>query len=228
VVAADLGDPDHTGPVWAVVVAAGNGIRFGGHKQFAPLAGRELTEWSLDAARQACGASNVVLVVPGDMVGVSQGRAAHVVAGGTTRAASVRAGLAAVPPQAEVVVVHDAARPLSGQRVWTAAIDAIRRGADAAVPCLPVTDTIKQRQPDGRLATLRRDDLLAAQTPQAFRASVLRAAHASSADATDDASLVEAMGGQVVGIPGDPRNLKVTTPLDLSFAEVVLTVGLPT
>ena len=226
---ADVGDDaDRTGPVWAVVVAAGNGARFGGHKQFASLAGREVTEWSLEAARRACGASNIVLVVPSEMVVASRGRAAQVVAGGATRAASVRAGLAAVPPEAVVVVVHDAARPLSGQGVWAAAIEAIRQGADAAVPCLPVTDTIKQRQPDGRLATLRREGLLAAQTPQAFRASVLRAAHASTADATDDASLVEALGGQVVSIPGDPRNLKVTTPLDLSLAEVVLKVGPPT
>jgi 2-C-methyl-D-erythritol 4-phosphate cytidylyltransferase len=208
--------------VWAVVVAAGNGARFGGHKQFAALAGREVLDWSLEAASRACGSTRVVLVVPAGSFSACLGRASQVIVGGATRAESVRAGLAAVPPAADVVVVHDAARPLSSPKIWAAVIEAVMAGADAAVPCLPVADTIKQRQADGRLRTLRREDLLAVQTPQAFRASVLRAAHASKAEATDDAALVEALGGNVVGVPGEPRNLKVTTPLDLVWAESTL------
>jgi len=210
------------GPVWAVVVAAGNGARFGGHKQFALLAGRQVVDWSLEAARRACGEGNVVLVVPPELVGSCQGRASQVVAGGQTRAESVRAGLAAVPQHAEVVVVHDAARPLSRPQTWQAVIEAVAQGADGAVPCVPVADTIKQRQADGRLVTLRREDLLAAQTPQAFRAGVLRSAHAGGGDATDDAALVEAMGARVVSTPGDPGNLKLTTRLDLALAEAAL------
>lgn len=201
-------------------MAGGSGARFGGYKQFSVLAGRELVDWATAAAATACG--NVVLVVPPELVATCQGRADRVVAGGPTRAESVRAGLAAVPPEAAVVVVHDAARPLSRPETWVAVIEAVRRGADGAVPCVPVADTIKQRGDDGRLVTLERSRLLAAQTPQAFRAAALRAAHASGGDATDDAALVEAIGGRVVSVAGEPGNIKVTNPLDISLAEAAL------
>ncbi|MGC8627790.1 MAG: 2-C-methyl-D-erythritol 4-phosphate cytidylyltransferase [Acidimicrobiales bacterium] len=208
--------------VWAVVVAGGNGARFGGQKQFAALAGREVLDWSLEAASRACGSARVVLVVPAGSLSACRGRASRVVAGGATRAGSVRAGLAAVPAAADIVVVHDAARPLSSPKIWAAVVEAVLAGADAAVPCVAVADTIKQRQADGRLRTLRRDDLLAVQTPQAFRANVLRAAHATKAEATDDAALVEALGGNVAVVAGEPGNLKVTAPLDLVWAEATL------
>jgi len=149
----------------------------------------------------------------------------RVVSGGPTRPASVRAGLGAVPVQARFVVVHDAARPLASDQVWRAVISAVREGADAAVPCLPVTDTIKQLQPDGRLLTLQRSLLFAAQTPQAFLAESLRAAHAGGGEATDDASLVEALGGTVVQVPGDATNFKLTTGWDLLVAEALVSGG---
>jgi 2-C-methyl-D-erythritol 4-phosphate cytidylyltransferase len=205
------------------VVAGGSGSRFGGYKQFALLAGRPLLEWSCDAARAAC--AGVVVVVPGEVADRYRDQGARAVAGGPSRAASVRAGLAAVPAGAEVIAVHDAARPLSSPLLWEAVIGAVREGADGAVPCLAVADTIKQRQDDGRLVTLDRARLLASQTPQAFAAAVLRAAHAGGGEATDDAALVEAMGGKVVHVAGEPTNLKVTTHVDLVLAEALIAGG---
>lgn len=203
---------------WAVVVAGGAGTRFGGPKQFATLAGRPLVEWSLERARENC--AGVVLVLPegtpGDW-GVDT-----VVAGGATRSESVRAGLAAVPDVADVIVVHDAARPLAGEALWKAVIDAVDRGADGAIPACPVTDTIKKKTPEGAVVTVDRSDLFAVQTPQAFRADALKEAHAGGADATDDAALVEAAGGRVVLVDGDPHNIKVTASADLLVAEALI------
>lgn len=207
---------------WAVVVAGGSGTRFGGYKQFMTLAGREVVDWSLEAAAKAC--TGVVLVVPAAAVERYAGRASYVVAGGPTRAESVRAGLRAVPPYAGVIVVHDAARPLSSPQMWSSVIAAVAGGADGAVPCVPVSDTIKQRQDDGRLVTLERARLLAVQTPQAFSAAALRQAHAGGAEATDDAALVEAIGGRVVSVPGEASNIKVTAPADLALAETLMAV----
>jgi 2-C-methyl-D-erythritol 4-phosphate cytidylyltransferase len=209
---------------WAVVVAGGSGARFGGYKQFAPLGGRQVVDWSLDAANRAC--AGVVLVVPAEMVAHYRQHAACVVAGGATRTASVRAGLEAVPDDAQVVVVHDAARPLASARTWDAVIAAVLGGADAAVPCVAVVDTIKQLQDDGRLVTLDRKRLLASQTPQAFSATALRAAHAGLAEATDDAALVEAAGGRVVDVAGEPSNFKLTGPIDLALAEALVAMDL--
>jgi 2-C-methyl-D-erythritol 4-phosphate cytidylyltransferase len=205
------------------VVAGGSGTRFGGYKQFVPLAGRPLVEWSCDSARAAC--AGLVLVVPGDVVDRYRDQGARAVVGGPSRAASVRAGLQAVPESAEVIVVHDAARPLSSPWLWEAVIGAVQQGADGAVPCLAVADTIKQRQDDGRLVTLDRARLLASQTPQAFAARALRGAHAGGGEATDDAALVEAMGGKVVHVDGEPTNLKITTHVDLVLAEALIAGG---
>jgi 2-C-methyl-D-erythritol 4-phosphate cytidylyltransferase len=200
---------------WAVVVAGGTGSRFGAAKQFAALAGRPLVAWSLDTARQSC--QGVILVVPAGTPARAWDADA-VVTGGATRAASVRAGLAAVPATAEIIVVHDAARPLARPELWAAVLDAIRAGADGAIPAAPVTDTVKEVDADGRLVTLDRSRLVAVQTPQAFRASVLRRAHVAGADATDDAALVEAAGGRVVLVDGPADNLKITSPSDLIVA----------
>jgi 2-C-methyl-D-erythritol 4-phosphate cytidylyltransferase len=208
------------GEAWAVVVAAGAGTRFGAPKQFAELAGRPVVEWSLAAAQATC--TGVVLVVPVEAVGAHRHRADFVVAGGPTRSASVRAGLAAVPVGAAIIAVHDAARPLARVPLWRAGLEAIAAGADAAVPTVPVTDTVKETQPDGSLRTLDRARLLAVQTPQMFRAEVLRRAHAAGGEATDDAALVEAAGGRVVLIPGHPDNLKLTSPADLIVAAALL------
>jgi 2-C-methyl-D-erythritol 4-phosphate cytidylyltransferase len=208
---------------WAVVVAGGTGTRFGARKQYESLAGRPVVAWSLDQARRCC--AGVVLVLPADDVGRREWPADLVVAGGSSRSASVRAGLAAVPASAGIIAVHDAARPLARDSIWHATLDAVRRGADAAIPTVQVTDTIKQIQPDGSLLTLDRSRLVAVQTPQAFRASVLRQAHASGRDATDDAALVEAIGGTVVRVDGAPDNLKVTDPGDLTVAATLLGEG---
>ena len=205
---------------WALVVAAGSGSRFGAAKQFADLAGRPVLEWSLQMARSAC--AGTVLVLPTDRMSDSARWGADAtVAGGLTRSASVRAGLAALPDDAEVVAVHDAARPLAPLALWIEVIEAVRRGADAAVPSIPVTDTIKEVAVDGRLVTLDRSRLVAVQTPQAFRAQVLRRVHAGGGDATDDASLVEAAGGRVVLVEAPMGNLKITSPLDLVVATAI-------
>jgi 2-C-methyl-D-erythritol 4-phosphate cytidylyltransferase len=123
------------------------------------------------------------------------------------------------------VAVHDAARPLARPGLWRAVLDAIAAGADAAVPAVAVTDTVKEIGADGRLATLDRSRLVAVQTPQAFRTDILRRAHRSGADATDDAALVEALGGRVVLVEGSPDNLKLTAPHDIAVARALLEAG---
>jgi 2-C-methyl-D-erythritol 4-phosphate cytidylyltransferase len=118
-----------------------------------------------------------------------------------------------------VIVVHDAARPFADTALFAAVVAAVRAGADGAVPAITVADTIKQVDGDGVVvATPDRDALVAVQTPQAFRADVLRRAHAGGAEGTDDAALVEAIGGRVVTVPGDPVNRKLTLPEDLEWA----------
>jgi 2-C-methyl-D-erythritol 4-phosphate cytidylyltransferase len=201
---------------WAVVVAAGQGSRYGGPKQYEPLGGRRVLDWSLDAARAAC--AGVVLVVPADRVAGTEPAADVVVAGGATRSASVRAGLAAVPGDVDVVVVHDAARPLAPPELFAAVVAAVGDGADAAVPAVPVADTVR-RLGGG---VVDRDGLVAVQTPQAFRAEAIRRAHRGDPEATDDASLVEAIGGKVVLVPGLAANRKITTPDDLVAAAALL------
>ena len=203
--------------VWAIVVAAGGSTRFGRPKPYAALAGRRVLDWSLASARAA--ADGVVLVVPADLAGHPEPAADVVVAGGATRSGSVRRGLAAVPPDAEVVVVHDAARPLATPAMFRAAVEAVRSGADAAVCAVPVTDTVKEVEGTTVVATLDRTRLWAAQTPQAFAAAALRAAHEAGGEATDDAALLEAAGTPVVVVPGGTSNLKLTVPSDLVAAE---------
>lgn len=203
--------------VAAIVVAGGAGSRYGGAKQFEDLRGRRVLDWSLAAARATC--DTVVLVVPAAIAGHEELGADVVVAGGDSRSASVRAGLAAVPESATVVVVHDAARPLARPELFDAVIDGVRRGADAAVPGVAVTDTLRIRS--GGVLGVARDELVAVQTPQAFDAAVLRRAHAGDAEATDDASLVDALGGKVVIVPGEVSNRKITDPVDLQIADVL-------
>ena len=203
--------------VWAIVVAGGEGHRFGGPKQFAEVGGRLIVEWAVDAARTA--ADGVVLVVPPAFVDDVSCHAgcSLVAAGGATRAASVRAGLAHVPGTAGIVIVHDAARPLATPDLFAAVVAAVRAGADAAIPCLPVADTLKRVRGGRVLATVDRAELSTVQTPQAFRADVLRRAHGGEPEATDDAALVEAIGGLVVAIEGEPRNRKITDATDLAL-----------
>lgn len=203
------------GDVWCIVLAAGTGARFGGHKQFEHIGGRRLVDRVVDTASGVC--DSVVVVLP-DGVAWDGAAVAAAVAGGPTRLSSVRRGLAAVPGEAAVVVVHDAAHPLASARLFTSVIDAVRNGWDAALPALAVTETIK-RVAEGRVVgTVPRDRLVLAQTPNAFRADVLRRAHAGEAEAVEDVMLVEAMNGRIAVVAGDPRNLHVSTPEELELA----------
>ena len=205
--------------VWGIVVAAGRGDRFGQLKQFCDLAGTRVIDLSVAAMTAACDA--VVVVLPAGVPWDGEPVAATV-AGGETRSDSVRAGLRAIPEDAHVVVVHDAARPLATRALFDAVVAAVHAGTDAAVPGVPVTDTLKRVDGERVADTVDRGQLVAVQTPQAFRAAALRAAHASGDDATDDAALVEAAGGTVVVVAGEPRNLKITTPDDLLVAAALL------
>ena len=202
------------------MVAGGSGSRFGLAKQYESIGGRRIVDISVATALRCT--AGVVLVVPATDVGREQSRAADarvVVAGGRTRTASVRAGLAAVPRSGLLVCVHDAARPFASDDVFRRVVDAVRAGVDGAVPGVPVTDTIKRVDADRAVVeTPPRASLVAVQTPQCFRADVLRRAHSGGADGTDDASLVEAIGGRVVVVEGDARNRKITHPEDLDWA----------
>jgi 2-C-methyl-D-erythritol 4-phosphate cytidylyltransferase len=204
------------GSVWTIVVAAGSGSRFGRPKQYQPLGDRRVLDWALRAARRS--SDGVVLVVPADQADGTESPADVVVPGDASRSGSVRAGLAAVPADAEVIVVHDGARPLATSDLFASVISTVRDGATAAVPAVPLTDTVRSRRGE----VVNRDDLVAVQTPQAFRAGALREAHARGHQASDDASLVEAQGGTVVLVPGAATNLKITYPTDLLIAEALL------
>lgn len=208
----------------AIVVAAGAGTRFGAPKQFVPLRGARVAHHAVAAAGAACDGVVVVLPPAAEWDGPPVTAA---VGGGETRSASVRRGLDAVPQDAEIVVVHDAARPLAGAGLFRAVIEAVEGGADGAVPALSVADTVKRVEGDRVVESVHRDGLVTVQTPQAFRADVLRRAHAGGADATDDAALVEAAGGDVRVVEGDPRNLKITTAMDMELVMALLTGGEP-
>ena len=191
---------------WTIVVAAGSGARFGGAKQFRTVGSERLVDRAVDTASRVT--DGVVIVLP---------------AGETWTA-----GLAAVPLDVDIVVVHDAARPLADEALFRLVIHAVTDGVDGAIPALAVSDTIK-RVDDGRvIATVPRDDLVSVQTPQAFRAATLRAAHAGGAEGTDDAALVEAVGGTVVIVAGNASNLKVTGPEDLMLVRALLALRSPT
>lgn len=205
--------------VTGIVVAAGAGTRFGAPKQFVPLRGARVVDHAVACAAGLC--DDVVLVLP-DGVAWDGPEVTVTVVGGETRSASVRAGLAALPPETEVVVVHDAARPLASPLLFRAVIDAVRQGAAAAVPFVPLADTLKRVDGNWVVETVDREQLVAVQTPQAFRVEVLRAAHASGPEASDDAALVEAMGEKVQVVPGEPRNIKLTTALDLELVAGLL------
>jgi 2-C-methyl-D-erythritol 4-phosphate cytidylyltransferase len=198
--------------VWTIVVGGGSGRRFGGEKQFEAIGDRRVIDLARDAA--AAVSDGVVVVVPADVATREQA-----IAGGDTRTASVRAGLGAVPPTATIICVHDAARPFASARLFRAVFGAVEGGADGAVPGVPVTDTIKVIDEQRAVVhTPPRESLVAVQTPQAFRATALRAAHVGGDDGTDDASLVERRGGRVVVVPGEPDNRKITHRDDLEWA----------
>jgi len=213
--------------VWAILVAAGRGERLGlDHpKAFAKLGEDPLLAEPLRRLDDSEWVDAIVLVAPpgweepsillAEELGC--GKVSACVTGGETRADSVRAGLAEVPEDAVVVLVHDAARPLLPEAVIERVLAPLSDGWDGAVPGVEVSDTLKRVGADGAvLETVERDSLYAVQTPQAFPAEVLRRALASGVDATDCAGLVEATGGRVKVVPGDPQLLKVTTADDLA------------
>ena len=213
--------------VWAVLVAAGRGERLGDErpKAFAALGGRVLLAHSLERLDASPWIDALVVVAPPDWEEavivlaeeLAVGKVAASVTGGKTRAASVRAGLAEVPEAAAVVVVHDAARPLVTDEVIERVLQPLGEGFDGAVPGLPLADTVKRVRDGAVVETLDRSELVAVQTPQAFVAPALRAAAAG--DGTDCASLVEARGGRVRVVGGDPRLLKITSRDDLALVE---------
>jgi 2-C-methyl-D-erythritol 4-phosphate cytidylyltransferase len=201
--------------IWTIVVAAGSGTRFGSPKQFALINERRIVDWAVETSRIS--SDGVVVVLPAEQAQREGG-----VAGGATRSASVRCGLAAVPQDATIICVHDAARPFASEYLFDEVIDAVCAGADGAVPGLPVVDTIKFIDAANVVkSTPDRSQLVAVQTPQAFRANVLRQAHQNNPEGTDDSTLVETNGGKVVVVMGDPLNRKITTPEDLNWARAI-------
>ncbi|HVU76375.1 MAG TPA: 2-C-methyl-D-erythritol 4-phosphate cytidylyltransferase [Gaiellaceae bacterium] len=211
--------------VWAVLVAAGRGERLGEDrpKAFVRLGDLPLLAEPLRRLDESEWVDAVVLVAPpeweepaillAEEIGASKVTAC--VTGGETRTASVRAGVAEVPEDAAVILVHDAARPLLPDEVIGRVVQALGEGFDGAVPGLPVVDTVKRVDGGVVVETLARHELVAVQTPQAFVAPVLRACVESTQSGTDCASLVEASGARVTVVPGDDRLLKVTTRADL-------------
>jgi 2-C-methyl-D-erythritol 4-phosphate cytidylyltransferase len=207
--------------VVGIVPAAGAGERLGASvpKAFAVLGGRPLLEWSLEALREVC--DRVVVAVPPDRVAPPD-----MVAGGASRSESVREALRAAP-EATVAVVHDAARPLVTPELVRRCVAALDGGWDAAIAAAPVVDTVKEAGADLHvLRTLDRSRLWAVQTPQVFRAEVLRRAFEllehTLATATDDAMLVEEIGGRVRVVEAPRENLKITSAVDLKVAEALL------
>lgn len=217
----------------AVVPAAGRGERLGpgAPKALREIGGVPILVYAVRALAAARSVDVVVVAAPPDDVGAVAAlftdhqvpAEVTVVAGGATRQESVRLAVSSLDADVDVVLVHDAARPLVPVELVEAVAAAVRGGAGAVIPVLPVTDTIKQVRSDVVVTTLDRSVLRAVQTPQGFRRAVLIAAHAvADIDAGDDAGLVEAMGGVVTTVPGSPEAFKVTTPIDLLLAEAVL------
>ena len=204
-----------TGGVWGLLVAAGDGGRFGGRKQFAEVHGVTLADRVVRRLRTVC--DGIVVVLPSGVVWEGD-RVDEVVAGGRTRAASVRAGLQSVPATAEIVVVHDPAHPLAPLHLFGDVVAAVRAGADAAAPGVALVEPLKRVTVEGTVTeTVPHAAIVVLQTPHAFRAAVLRSVHADEPDAVEDTELVERAGGRVVIIPGDLANIHVTEPRHLDL-----------
>jgi len=213
---------------WAVLAAAGSGERLGSDrpKAFARLGELPLLAESLRRLEDSDWIDSIVVVAPADWEEpaillaeeLGAGKVAGVVTGGATRAASVRAGVAEVPADAVVILVHDAARPVLPEEVVERVLAPLAEGWDGVVPALPVADTVKRVRGDEVVETLAREELVAAQTPQAFLADVLRRA-VEGGEASDCAALVERAGGRVKVVEGDRRLLKVTTGADLELVQ---------
>jgi 2-C-methyl-D-erythritol 4-phosphate cytidylyltransferase len=224
---------DVRGDVAVLVPAAGLGVRLGagGPKALRDLDGTPLLVHAVRRAAGAAGVAAIVVAAPPDDVPAVRAMLAAVapvtvVPGGASRQESVTRALAAAPPHLPIVLVHDAARCLAPADLFETVAAAIRAGAPAAIPALPVVDTIKQVDPGSLVVgTVDRAVLRAVQTPQGFQRDTLLAAHAAAVDEhTDDAGLVERLGLPVLVVPGDDRALKITRPLDLAIATALLAV----
>ena len=210
---------------WAILAAAGSGERLGADrpKAFVALGELPLLATSMERLDESDWIDAIVVAAPPGWEEPSillaeelgAGKVSAVVPGGATRTESVRLALTEVPDEAVAVLVHDAARPLVHDEVVGRVLTPLSEGWDGVVPALAIADTVKRVDGDRVLETLDRDDLVAVQTPQAFLADTLRRAVASGGDATDCAGLVEAAGGRIRWVEGDPRLLKVTTSADL-------------
>ena len=215
--------------VWAILAAAGSGDRLGldRPKAFAPLNDRPLIAESLERLDASGWIEGIVVAAPPEweepciLVAeeIAAGKVAETVTGGQTRSESVRNALAQVPEGAAVVLVHDAARPLVTEEVIERVVTGLEEGWEGAVPTLPVSDTVKRVEAEAVVETIDREGLVIVQTPQAFLVDVLRRAVESGSEASDCAALVEAAGGRVRAVQGDPRLLKVTEPTDLELVE---------
>ena len=222
--------------VWAVIAAAGSGERLGldRPKAFANLRGRPLLAESLERLEASDWIDSIVVAAPPDweepVILLAEelgcGKVAEAVTGGETRAASVTAAVAVVPDDAAAILVHDAARPVLPEEVIERVLTALNEGWDGAIPVLPIADTIKRVEADRVVETVAREGLAVAQTPQAFVAPVLRGA-LSDDEATDCSALVEARGGRVKVVPGDPLLIKVSEPGDLEAVERLLGDTIP-
>ncbi len=219
------------GRIAAVIVAAGSGRRLGGEtpKQFVELAGIPVLAWSVRTFRAHPAIDELVVVLPPAEAAEPPGWLGdvHLVAGGATRAESVVHGVAAADPGAERLLVHDGVRPFVSAKL----IDRVREacGRGPVVPVVPLTDTLKELRPDGRVArTLDRDRVRRAQTPQGFPGPLLRRLHEEArvdASVTDDAMQCELRGHEVGTVEGDPWNLKITTSEDLALATWLIESG---
>jgi 2-C-methyl-D-erythritol 4-phosphate cytidylyltransferase len=218
------------GKTSAVIVAAGEGKRFGAHKHLALLSGKAILEWTLQAFHSYAKVTEIVLVLDNSAEGreyqLHMPKIVKVVRGGAQRQDSVAAGIAALSCEAaDIVLVHDGVRPLVSQDLIGRVIRQAQ-ASGAAAPVIPVEDTLKHVKEDQVVETPDRSHFFRCQTPQGFRFDLLKRAldHAGQEGfyGTDEAMLVERLGLPVAAIPGEARNLKITTPLDLRLAEVLL------
>lgn len=205
--------------IWTIVVAAGQGLRFGSKKQFAELSGASVLFHSVLAASSV--SDGIVVVTTDEDLEYAKvslqnvEKVKEVVVGGSTRSKSVRKGLEQVPQNCDILIVHDGVRPLASEKLFKSVIEKIQEGSEAVVPVVPIADSLRLISGE----QIDRSEVVAIQTPQAFKATLLLKAHSTSESASDDASLVELAGGTIDFVDGDVRNLKITVSSDLQIAE---------
>ena len=205
--------------IWTIVVAAGQGLRFGSKKQFAELSGASVLFHSVLAATKV--SDGIVVVTTDEDLEYAKvslqnvEKVKEVVVGGSTRSKSVRKGLEQVPQNCDILIVHDGVRPLASEKLFKSVVKKIQEGSEAVVPVVPIADSLRLISGE----QIDRSEVVAIQTPQAFKATLLLKAHSTSESASDDASLVELAGGTIDFVDGDVRNLKITVSSDLQIAE---------